>query len=144
MNVHIRLFSFRRNFTYVFFSFTLVVLESLLVEEDERGKRSDLETSEDEKRRARIRSLKKKAMSASSKFIRKRSSKRVAPCRFSAISVGDVRDEKEEEAVNAFRQVVIERDLLPDHHDDYHTMLRSSVSLLNYIYLSTNNAQKPC
>ncbi|KAF7120624.1 hypothetical protein RHSIM_Rhsim13G0045400 [Rhododendron simsii] len=100
------------------------VLENLLVEEDERGKRSDLETSEDEKRRARIRSLKKKAMSASSKFIRKRSSKRVAPCRFSAISVGDVRDEKEEEAVNAFRQVVIERDLLPDHHDDYHTMLR--------------------
>ncbi|KAE9460781.1 hypothetical protein C3L33_07306, partial [Rhododendron williamsianum] len=100
------------------------VLESLLVEEDERGKRSDLETSEDEKRRARIRSLKKKAMSASSKFIRKRSSKRVAPCRFSAISVGDVRDEKEEEEVNAFRQVVIERNLLPDHHDDYHTMLR--------------------
>lgn len=131
MNFHIRLFSLRRNLENVFFF--LVVLENLLVEEDERGKRSDLETSEDEKRRARIRSLKKKAMSASSKFIRKRSSKRVAPCRFSAISVGDVRDEKEEEAVNAFRQVVIERDLLPDHHDDYHTMLRFSVSLLNYI-----------
>lgn len=108
--------------------------ESLHVEEDERGKRSDLETSEDDKRRARMRSLKKKAMNASSKFShsikRRNSRRRVAPCRFSAISVGDVRDEKEEEAVDAFRQVLIEKDLLPDHHDDYHTMLRYSVSLL--------------
>ncbi|PSR89685.1 Phosphatidylinositol/phosphatidylcholine transfer protein [Actinidia chinensis var. chinensis] len=100
--------------------------DAVLTEEDERAKRSDLETSEDEKRRTRVRSFKKKAMNASSRLthnLRKRS-KRVVPCRFAAISIEDVRDEKEEEAVNSFRQTLIAKDLLPAHHDDYHTMLR--------------------
>ncbi|GFZ17607.1 Sec14p-like phosphatidylinositol transfer family protein [Actinidia rufa] len=100
--------------------------DAVLTEEDERTKRSDLETSEDEKRRTRVRSFKKKAMNASSRLthnLRKRS-KRVVPCRFAAISIEDVRDEKEEEAVNSFRQTLIAKDLLPAHHDDYHTMLR--------------------
>ncbi|GMP90386.1 hypothetical protein CsSME_00041542 [Camellia sinensis var. sinensis] len=100
--------------------------EVVLIEEEERAKRSEIETSEDEKRRTRIRSFKKKAMNASSKFthtLRKRS-KRVSPCRFASISIEDVRDEREMEAVNAFRQALIANDLLPAHHDDYHTMLR--------------------
>ncbi|KAL6968034.1 hypothetical protein U1Q18_033838 [Sarracenia purpurea var. burkii] len=100
--------------------------EGVLTEEDERAKRSDLDTSEEDKRRTRIRSLKKKAMNASSRFthtLRKRS-KRVVPCRFASISIQDVRDEKEEEAVTVFRQALIAKDLLPPQHDDYHTMLR--------------------
>lgn len=100
--------------------------ESISCEEDERAKRSDFETNEDERRRIQIRSLKKKAINASSKIthtLRKRS-KRIAPCRFASISIEDVRDEKEEEAVNAFRQALIVNDLLPALHDDYHTMLR--------------------
>ncbi|CAH9129400.1 unnamed protein product [Cuscuta epithymum] len=100
--------------------------EIVLAPEEDRDKRSDFEVTEDEKRRTRIRSLKKKAMSASTKLthtLRKRS-KRVAHCRFASISTEDFRDEQEEEAVNTFRRVLIEKDLLPPRHDDYHTMLR--------------------
>lgn len=97
-------------------------LEIVLAREDDRAKRSDLETSEDEKRRTRMRSLKKKATKITH-TLRKRS-KKVAHCRFASISTDDFRDEKEEEAVNVFRQVLIDKDLLPACHDDYHTMLR--------------------
>lgn len=65
-------------------------------------------------------------MSASTKFthtVRKRG-KRVADCQFSSISIEDVRDAKEEEAVDLFRQVLLVKDLLPARYDDYHYMLR--------------------
>ncbi|KAF9688392.1 hypothetical protein SADUNF_Sadunf02G0192600 [Salix dunnii] len=100
-------------------------------EESDKGKGMDPETSEDEKqqqqqRRKKVRSLRKKAMSASTKLthtLRKRG-KRVADCRYAAITINDVRDAKEEEAVNGFRHVLISKDLLPPRHDDYHTLLR--------------------
>lgn len=97
------------------------------VHDHERTKRYYFEPSEDEKRRTRIRSLKKRAMNASTKLthsLKRRTSKRVAHCRFASISTEDFRDEKEEEAVNSFRQALLEKDLLPTRHDDYHTMLR--------------------
>ncbi|KAK9282120.1 hypothetical protein L1049_005032 [Liquidambar formosana] len=100
--------------------------EILVIQEEERGRRSDFEISEDERRRTRIRSLKKKAMNASTRFthtLRKRS-KRVSDYRYPVVSIEDVRDAEEEEAVIAFRQALIEKDLLPSRHDDYHTMLR--------------------
>lgn len=98
----------------------------LAAQEDERPRRSDFEISEDERRKTRIRSLKKKAMNASTRLthtLRKRGSRRVADSRY-PISIEDVRDAKEEVAVNAFRQALLEKDLLPARHDDYHTMLR--------------------
>ncbi|KAK2990069.1 hypothetical protein RJ640_025432 [Escallonia rubra] len=87
------------------------------------GKRFDIEACEDEKRRIRIRSLKKKAMSASTRLTHniKRRNRRVADCRF---AIEEFRDEEEEEAVDAFRQVLVQKGLLPARHDDYHTMLR--------------------
>jgi hypothetical protein len=55
--------------------------------------------------------------------LRKRN-KRVADYQFNSIFIEDVRDAKEEEAVNSFRLALLTRDLLPDSHDNYHTMLR--------------------
>ncbi|KAF2292598.1 hypothetical protein GH714_025897 [Hevea brasiliensis] len=43
-----------------------------------------------------------------------------------AISINDVRDANEEAAVNAFRQELIAKDLLPPRYDDYHTLLRNA------------------
>ncbi|KAL4587959.1 hypothetical protein LXL04_000836 [Taraxacum kok-saghyz] len=86
-----------------------------------------LGTSGDDKKRVRARSLKKKAMVASTRpinSIKTRSNKRVSNCKFASISIDDVRDEEEEKVVNAFRQILIEKDLLPHRHDDYHTLLR--------------------
>ncbi|KAJ4847591.1 hypothetical protein Tsubulata_013910 [Turnera subulata] len=100
--------------------------EAVSVQESDRWRGADLETSEDEKRRRKVRSLKKKAMSASTRFthsLRKRG-RRVADCRYAAISINDVRDAEEEEAVNEFRQALVARDLLPPRLDDYHTLLR--------------------
>ncbi|KAL1190584.1 Phosphatidylinositol/phosphatidylcholine transfer protein SFH9 [Cardamine amara subsp. amara] len=85
-----------------------------------------LEISEDEKiPRVRSRSLKKKAIKASTKLthsLRKRG-KRVAD-QYAPFVIEDVRDEEEEKAVIVFRNALVSLDLLPPRHDDYHTMLR--------------------
>ncbi|KAG6705015.1 hypothetical protein I3843_07G155700 [Carya illinoinensis] len=93
---------------------------------DERKERkSDLENSEDDKR-TRIGSLKKKAISASSKFrhsLKKKSRKKSAS-RSNSVSIEDVRDVEELQIVDAFRQALILEELLPPKHDDYHMLLR--------------------
>ncbi|KAK7373648.1 hypothetical protein VNO80_07063 [Phaseolus coccineus] len=103
-----------------------MALEELLAQEDERCRSFEPETSEDEWRKSRARSLRRKAMTASTRLtysLRKRNT-RVADSEFASIFIEDVRDANEEKAVNSFRQVLLTRDLLPDSHDDYHTMLR--------------------
>lgn len=89
-----------------------------------------MENSEDERRRTKIGSLKKKALNASSKLTcsLKKRGKRKVDYRFPSVPIEDVRDAEEEKAVLAFRQELLSKELLPDRHDDYHTMLR----LVNY------------
>ncbi|KAH1154829.1 hypothetical protein AAZX31_18G154000 [Glycine max] len=101
-------------------------MPEVLAQEDERGRCFEPEISEDEWRKSRARSLRRKAMTASTRLtysLRKRNT-RVADSDFASIFIEDVRDANEEKAVNSFRQVLLTRDLLPDSHDDYHKMLR--------------------
>lgn len=101
-------------------------LEGNGVNDEIRERRSDFENSEDERRRSKIGTLKKKALNASNKFTHslKKRGKRKIDFRVSSVSIEDVRDEKEESAVLELRQKLLERNLLPSRHDDYHTLLR--------------------
>lgn len=91
-----------------------------------RERRLDIENSEDERRRSKIGVLRKKAINASNKFTHslKKRGKRKVDYRVPSVSIEDVRDASEEKAVHELRQKLIEKELLPERHDDYHTLLR--------------------
>ncbi|PON88881.1 CRAL-TRIO lipid binding domain containing protein [Trema orientale] len=101
-------------------------VEGLGAHDEIRERRSDFENSEDERRRSKIGNLKKKAINASNKFTHslKKRGKRKIDYRVPSVSIEDVRDAKEETAVQELRQRLLERDLLPPRHDDYYTLLR--------------------
>ncbi|XP_058114558.1 phosphatidylinositol/phosphatidylcholine transfer protein SFH13-like isoform X2 [Magnolia sinica] len=101
-------------------------LEGVVIHDERKERRSDVDNSEDERRRTKIGALKKKAINASNKFTHslKKRGKRKIDYRVSSVSIEDIRDAGEERAVNAFRQELLAKDLLPARHDDYHTLLR--------------------
>ncbi|PKA51360.1 Patellin-3 [Apostasia shenzhenica] len=102
------------------------VLDECFSQDERKDRRSDVEISEDERRRTRIGSLKKRALNASSRFTHtlKKRGKRKVDFRSSSVSIEDFRDAEEERSVCIFRQELISKDLLPEKHDDYHTLLR--------------------
>ena len=115
--------------------FYLIGFEGFSGHDERRERKSDFENSEDD-RRTRIGSLKKKAINASSKFrhsLKKKSSRRKSANRSNSVSIEDVRDVKELQAVDAFRQALMLDNLLPPRHDDYHTLLRL-LPLITYIW----------
>ncbi|KAJ7963486.1 Phosphatidylinositol/phosphatidylcholine transfer protein [Quillaja saponaria] len=100
-------------------------VEGIGIHNENKERRSDFENSEDDRRRLKIGNL-KKAINASSKFTHslKKRGKRKIDCRVPSVSIEDVRDAKEECVVQELRQKLLERELLPARHDDYHTLLR--------------------
>ncbi|KAI3675729.1 hypothetical protein L1987_85321 [Smallanthus sonchifolius] len=102
------------------------VFEGLDGFDEVRERRLDLDISEDERRRSKIGALRKKAINASNKFTHslKKRGKRKVDYRVPSVSIEDVRDASEERAVHELRQKLIDKDLLPERHDEYHTLLR--------------------
>ncbi|KAF1897767.1 hypothetical protein Lal_00032527 [Lupinus albus] len=100
--------------------------EEVLIQEDESCGSFEPGTSEDEWRKSRSRSLRRKAMTASTRlgYSLKKCNSRVSDYQGTSIFIEDVRDAGEEEAVKSFREKLLTKDLLPASHDDYHTMLR--------------------
>ncbi|CAN6446589.1 unnamed protein product [Victoria cruziana] len=99
------------------------VAEEVSFNDERRERRPDIENSEDE-RKTMIGSFKKKAITASSKFRHSLTRRSRRSSRVHSISIEDVRDAEESQAVDAFRQILILEELLPTKHDDYHMMLR--------------------
>lgn len=92
---------------------------------ERKARRSESEISVEE-RKKRMGTLKKKAISASSKLrcsLRRKGKKKVE-CGSATVSIEDVRDVKEVQAVEAFRQTLLMEELLPERHNNYYTLLR--------------------
>lgn len=100
--------------------------EGSFAPEERNERKSDMENSEGERRRTKIGSLKKKAMHASNRITHslKKKGKSKVELRTSSISIEDMRDPEEQQAVYNFRHELIAKDLLPEKHDDYHMLLR--------------------
>ncbi|XP_062232043.1 phosphatidylinositol/phosphatidylcholine transfer protein SFH8-like isoform X1 [Phragmites australis] len=96
--------------------------EGFIHNDERKESRSDADNSEGDKK-TKIGSFKKKAINAGNKFrhsLRRRSKKKNE----NRVSIEDIRDVKELQDVETFRQCLIDEDLLPQQHDDYHMMLR--------------------
>ncbi|KAI5060410.1 hypothetical protein GOP47_0025192 [Adiantum capillus-veneris] len=87
-------------------------------------RKSDGERDTDDERRGKtaMRALKAMAVNNSKKLRNTLKRRRRKHCGIFAIK--DIRDEQEQIAVDAFRQVLVSEQLLPARHDDYHTLLR--------------------
>lgn len=101
-------------------------LDGLDIYDETRERKSDYENSDDERRKSKIGAFRKRAINASNKFTHslKKRGKRKVHFGVPSVSIEDVRDAREESAVCDLRQKLLDWNLLPAKHDDYHTLLR--------------------
>jgi hypothetical protein len=83
----------------------------------------DEENSEGEMKPKRV-SFKKRAVTVGYKFRHSLWRKSKMKNDNHVASIEDIRDGQELEIVERFRECLIDEGLLPEHHDDYHMMLR--------------------
>ncbi|VAH78575.1 unnamed protein product [Triticum turgidum subsp. durum] len=96
--------------------------EGFTHDDEKEESKSDEDNSEGDNK-AKKGSLKKRAISAGNKFrrsLRRKSKKKSG----NLASIEDIRDVQELETVERFRRCLLDGGLLPERHDDYHTMLR--------------------
>ncbi|KAM7470786.1 hypothetical protein LguiA_008969 [Lonicera macranthoides] len=97
-------------------------MSSNVTEPAERPGQEKVDMDEEE-RKNRVRSLRKAAMNASSKFRHSLKSRRRSS-RVMSVVFEDEHDAEELKAVDALRQALMQEEVLPAKHDDYHMMLR--------------------
>ncbi|KAI3497306.1 hypothetical protein L1887_39819 [Cichorium endivia] len=83
---------------------------------------------EEEDKKARRNSLKQRAINASNKFRTSFSKKSRRNSKVMSVVVEDEHDAEDLKAVEALRQALIEEDMLPAKHDEYHMLLRMNKS----------------
>jgi len=91
--------------------------------DEKRECNSDEENSEGE-RKVRRGTFKKRAINAGHKFRHSLRRKSRTKSGNHVVSIEDIRDVQELEIVERFRRCLLDEGLLPERHDDYHTMLR--------------------
>ncbi|KAI3708080.1 hypothetical protein L2E82_37118 [Cichorium intybus] len=84
---------------------------------------------EEEDKKARRNSLKQRAINASNKFRTSFSKKSRRNSKVMSVVVEDEHDAEDLKAVEALRQALIEEDMLPAKHDEYHMLLRLLIFL---------------
>nr|CAB3474002.1 unnamed protein product [Digitaria exilis] len=90
---------------------------------EKRECNSDKENSEGE-RKVKRSTFKKRAITAGNKFRHSLRRKSRTKSGNHVVSIEDIRDDQELEIVERFRRCLLDEGLLPERHDDYHTLLR--------------------
>lgn len=96
--------------------------EAFTHDDEKEESKSDEDNSEGDNK-AKKGSFKERAISAGNKFrrsLRRKSKKKNG----NLASIEDIRDVQELETVERFRRCLLDGGLLPERHDDYHTLLR--------------------